>query len=70
MNKCPCEQCISYAICYARIREIEIPDVVMYSGRRKCTDLRDYLFSKEKDRVMKTRIVFGLPKIKPWELEL
>ena len=63
--KSPCEQCISFAICNGKIRESRIPDVVKYSTVRGCVDLRDYLFGKQKDRVTKTRVAFGLPPRKP-----
>jgi hypothetical protein len=63
--KCPCEQCISFAICYAKIRELEIPDVVKYSAKRGCRDLRNYVYGMVKGRVAITRLLFGLPKKKP-----
>jgi len=71
MLNCPCEECISFAICYARIREeFNIPDVVQYSKRRRCKDLRAYLFRSRssgdtKDNIPKTRLLFGLPEKKP-----
>jgi hypothetical protein len=43
MNKCPCEECISFAICNARIKEMEDPDVTRFSFNVDCDLLLDYI---------------------------
>ena len=64
MNKCPCEQCISYAICNAQVNSMNIPDVTGYSIERNCEALMQYI--KVNTRcdngalVDNTRRLFGL----------
>jgi len=70
MDKCPCEECISFAICYARIREVEIPDIIQYSAERGCEDLRKYVFDTRGVRITETRLLFGLPEKKPRKSKL
>lgn len=40
--KCPCEQCISFAICKMELRAFT-PNVSSYSEIRNCHDLQNYL---------------------------
>jgi len=60
--KCPCEKCISYAICNAVLKEMEDPDVVTLSSDANCISLRNYLCNgRSMSTVRKTRVLFNLP---------
>jgi len=68
MNKCPCEKCISLAICNNIIRDMPKPEVTRHSERRQCCDLQEYLGVDEEnrrplyqDQINTTRKLFGLP---------
>jgi hypothetical protein len=39
----PCKQCISYAICNARIKQMKKPDVTRFSEDTNCIYLQDYI---------------------------
>ncbi len=64
--KCPCEQCISFAICSAKLKAF-MPNVSQYSEIRKCHDLREYLGIDVtnrrrlyQDQINTTRKLYGL----------
>ena len=60
--KCPCEECISYAICNARLKEMEEPDVVKLSSRVNCVSLRSYVCDgTSMSTIRKTRVLYNLP---------
>ncbi len=43
MGKCPCMECISFAICNTNIRKMLKPDVCQHSILRKCKELKAYI---------------------------
>lgn len=63
-KKCPCEQCISFAICNAQINSMNIPDVTRHSIERNCEILMEYIKADTRHDngplVDKTRKLFGL----------
>jgi hypothetical protein len=67
--KCPCKECISYAICNSIIRNKEIPDVSQHSLNRNCDDLQHFLGMGLGDRklckrdINNARKVFGLKEL-------
>ena len=64
-SKCPCEECITNAIC--RIQAKENGDVVNFSWRRKCDPLFKYLSIYKLwkcNRILETREALGLPPYK------
>jgi len=70
MIKCPCEECISLAICNSSIRKMTKPDVCQYSILRKCEELKMYInfYAKSESEmdisnIDNARRVFGLPII-------
>ena len=70
MIKCPCEECISFAICNSSIRIMARPDVCQHSLSRKCKELQAYIniyaeSESEMDlsNIDNTRRIFGLPVI-------
>jgi hypothetical protein len=62
--KCPCKECISYAICNAKLKAMEEPDVVKLSVRVKCNSLMDYIYVPTMHTIRKTRVLFNLPPTK------
>ena len=42
-NKCPCEECITYAMCRAEVRRMPNPNVSQLSDIKQCEPLRKYL---------------------------
>ena len=69
--KCPCKECISLAICYNKIREMEDPDVISFAVyERSCRSLRKYLKGSSRKtahgtyKILKTRRMFGLKESK------
>ncbi len=62
--KCPCEQCISFAICNAQINSMNIPDVTRHSMDRECESLMQYIRANTRSDngslVDNTRRLFGL----------
>ena len=73
MTKCPCEECISYAICNSIINDMSSPKVRRLVDARDCFDLFHYLnyeeplgsgiflFISEADvRINTTRQLYGL----------
>ena len=68
--KCPCEECISFAICNSNIRKMHRPDVCQHSLSRKCKELQEYIsvFAESESEmdisnIDNTRLIFGLPII-------
>ena len=66
-DKCPCIECISLAICNAKIKQMDEPDVTRFLTKKKCEDLSTYLAvdyinnRKEYKRILdEARGVFGL----------
>lgn len=64
--KCPCEECISFAICNMKIKE----SVGQHSVMRECCDLQEYLglnrqFRRRsyRDQINFARKLFGLPPV-------
>ena len=43
MKKCPCVECISFAICNTNIRKMLKPDICQHSILRKCAVLKAYI---------------------------
>lgn len=67
MNKCPCIECISFAICNTNIRNMPKPDVCQHAILRKCKELKVYInIYAEKDsdldilNIDNARRIFGL----------
>ncbi len=67
--KCPCEDCISFAICSIELKASYI-NVTLYSEIRQCYDLQEYLgVDKEnrrplyQDQINTTRKLYGLPPV-------
>lgn len=42
-NKCPCKDCITYAMCRAEVRGMVNPNVSQLGIRKKCEPLLNYL---------------------------
>ena len=70
--KCPCEECISYAICNSMVKAMNTPDVCQLSIYKNCPDLKVYLNVHEADhnstyedscRINYTRDIFGLDSL-------
>ena len=67
--KCPCEQCISFAICNSIIRDKEVPDVSQHSLDKDCYELQQFLGMGLGDRklckkdVNNARKIFGLKEL-------
>jgi len=68
--KCPCEECISFAIC--KIKALETNDVTHLSVKQKCHTLQEYIhystkelqFSmRTKSKINVARKLFGLKVI-------
>ena len=65
MNKCPCEECITNAIC--RIQAKRNGDVINFCWRKNCYQLAKYLSIHSlwsSNRILETREVLGLPSYK------
>ena len=69
-TKCPCKQCISFAICNSMIKEMVIPDITNHSVFKDCSDLHNYIGANNKDAIHTdthrkeiniTRKIFGVP---------
>jgi len=45
-TKCPCEQCITFPICRNQIRDMRSPDVTLFSGKKPCHLLQDYVYGE------------------------
>ena len=64
--KCPCEECISFAICNSIIKDMEVPDVSHLSLDKDCYELKDFLGMDLSDRklfkkdINTARKIFGL----------
>jgi len=67
MIKCPCEECISFAICNIEIKTYAIPEVCLLSKRVKCDALKDYvgitLQQVNYKEVDNARVIFGLKPV-------
>ena len=65
--KCPCEECISFAICKIEVNSMETPDVTQHSMARQCETLMQYIRIKDRrlyePKVVITRKLFGLDAI-------
>ena len=44
MNRCPCEQCITFVICMIQVRNMKQPDITQFSGKKPCQLLQDYIY--------------------------
>jgi len=64
--KCPCEKCISFAICNSIIKDMKVPDVSGLSLDKDCCALKDFLGMDLSDRKLlkkdidTARKIFGL----------
>jgi len=78
MIKCPCEECISFAICNAKIKSMHTPDISNFSSMIDCEILSEYIDAKPlyyvsyeignkkvryRARVDKTRTLFKISPI-------
>jgi len=64
--KCPCKGCISYAICNARLKGMDNPDVVKLAFRAGCVNLRSYVQGGHgMANIRTTRLLYGLSPYKP-----
>jgi hypothetical protein len=69
--KCPCEECISFAICNAQIKSMGIPSVINHAIYKKCSTLHKFMklnaeksFTKfNQTEVNYTRMIFKLPQL-------
>lgn len=66
--KCPCEQCISYAICNAKLKEMSIPEICTLTKEINCEALKDYIklldqLNVRYDRIDHTRTLFNLKPV-------
>lgn len=84
--KCPCEECISLAICNGIIKSMENPDITRFTIKKKCRDLTDFLNIYEqaltkgfpegssrleyKKKVNKARVIFKLELLSLTEEEI
>ena len=70
--KCPCEQCISFAICNSIMKKVE--DVTHLSMEKNCSALSDYV--REEDNTMYykkinvARKLYKLPPIRREDVRL
>ncbi len=63
MSKCPCEQCISFAICKVQINDMNMPDVTQFSIARDCETLIEYIRGRSdgiRERVDIARKTLGI----------
>ena len=64
MNRCPCEECISFAICKIEVNAMKNPDVTQHSMARECEVLMQYIRIKNRklneSAVIEARKLFGL----------
>ncbi len=66
-DKCPCKDCITYAMCRLQIRSMYNPDVTRFSISKKCKVLMKYIevdlqgYDREIDVARK---LFGIGTIK------
>ena len=73
--KCPCEECISFAICNSIIRDQQVPDVSQFSLDRNCEQLKEFVGmglpipNRElfREYINNARKVFGLEELFPYE---
>ena len=67
--KCPCEGCISFAICNSIIKDMKVPDVSWLSLDKDCYALKDFLGMDLSDRkllkkyINTARKIFGLKNL-------
>ena len=65
MDKCPCEECISFAICNSVMRNIE--DVTHLAIERDCTMLSKYVLEEDHNIYFKkiniARKLYNLPLV-------
>ena len=71
--KIPCKECISFAICNAKIKQMITPDVTRFSMARECDALQSFLrldksdsehYIENKLEIGYARKFFRLPKLK------
>ena len=68
MSKCPCEECITYAMCNARLKEMTRPEICVLAKEVDCKVLISYInlldqFNIRHDRINRTRIFFNLEPV-------
>ncbi len=66
MNKVPCEDCVTFAICNSLIGTSKYKDVTNLARNKRCSLLMDYIDHKfgRKALVDEARAIFGLPPVK------
>ncbi len=66
MNKVPCEDCVTFAICNSLIGTSKYKDVTNLARNKGCSLLIDYISSKFGRKVLvdEARAIFGLPPVK------
>lgn len=73
----PCKECISFVLCKIRIKEMDSPDITIFSQNIECKRIKEFIdyidspeFHQDENRVLKNmkainkaRDVFDLPSV-------
>lgn len=66
IDKCPCKDCITYAICRLQVRSMHNPDVTRFSISKQCVALMTYIeveLEGHEEEINVTRKLFGIGTI-------
>lgn len=50
-KKCPCEECVSFAICNSTIKDMTVPTIANLSTTRGCNELLEFIHMNKKGYV-------------------